>query len=60
MKVLNIKNMEKYRQENLFLFLKSDLIIPVGRCVLKQSLEAVALLQEKIPQIKVHVNISYI
>lgn len=39
---------------------KSDLIIPVGRWVLKQSLEAVTLLQEKIPQLKVHVNISYI
>lgn len=39
---------------------KSDLIIPVGRWVLRKSLEAVTLLQEKIPQLKVHVNISYI
>lgn len=39
---------------------ESDLIIPVGKWVLEKSIQAVCSLKSFIPNLKVHVNISYV
>lgn len=39
---------------------ETDLIIPVGRWVLQEALAALSKMQELDPQLKVHVNISYV
>ena len=39
---------------------ESDLIIPVGKWILDQSIKAVCSLKSVIPNLKVHVNISYV
>lgn len=39
---------------------ESDLIIPVGKWVLQQALNALNILKKDIPEIKIHVNLSYV
>ncbi len=39
---------------------ETDLIIPVGRWVLQEALAALSKMQELDPQLKVHVNVSYV
>lgn len=39
---------------------ETDLIIPVGKWILEKAMEALALLKPYVPELKVHVNFSYV